>query len=49
MEITRETAPRLIVVKADTSIDVHDAATGAFIHSLGTSTAFTPFTLSVID
>ena len=49
IEVTREAAPRLIVAKADTAIDVHDAATGAFIHSLGTSTAFSPQTLSVID
>ena len=49
IEVTREATPRLIVVRADAGIDVYDAATGAFIHSLGTSNAFTPFTLSVID
>jgi methylamine dehydrogenase heavy chain len=49
IEVTREATPRLIVARADTVIDVHDAATGAFIHSLGTRTAFSPQTLSVID
>lgn len=49
IEVTREAVPRLIVARSDTAIDVHDAATGAFIHTLGTTTAFNPQTLSVID
>lgn len=49
IEVTREASPKLIVARADLAIDVHDAGTGAFIHSLGTTTAFNPLTLSVID
>lgn len=49
IEVTREAAPRLIVSRIDAVIDVHDAATGAFVHSLGNRTAFNPQTLSVID
>lgn len=47
--MTREPSPRLIVARADSVIDVHDARTGALIHSLGNTVAFNPLTLSVID
>ena len=49
IEVTREPSPRLIVARADSVIDVHDARTGALIHSLGNTVAFNPLTLSVID
>jgi methylamine dehydrogenase heavy chain len=49
IEVTREATPRLIVARADSVIDVYDAASGAFVHSLGTSVAFSPQTMSVID
>lgn len=40
--VTREDSPRLVVVRADTAIDVYDAVSGAFVHSLGNRTAYTP-------
>ncbi len=40
--VTREDNPRLVVVRADTGIDVYDAASGTFVHSLGNRTAYTP-------
>jgi methylamine dehydrogenase heavy chain len=49
IEITREAAPRLIVARADSVIDVYDTTTGAFVHSLGNTVAFNPQTLSTID
>lgn len=49
IEVTRESSPRLIVARADSVVDVHDAKTGALIHSLGNSVAFNPLTLSVVN
>ena len=49
IEITREVAPRLIVARADSVIDVYDTTSGAFVHSLGSTVAFNPQTLSTID
>ena len=46
--VTREAAPRLVVSRADAAIDVYDAATGAFIHSLGNRAAFTPLLLAPV-
>lgn len=49
IEVTREASPRLIVARADSVVDVHDAQTGALVHSLGNTVAFNPLTLSVFD
>jgi methylamine dehydrogenase heavy chain len=43
--VTREDAPRLVVSRADAGIDVYDAASGSFVHTLGTGIAFAPLTL----
>lgn len=48
IEVTREASPRLIVARTDSVVDVHDAQTGALIHSLGTSVAFNPMTLTAV-
>jgi methylamine dehydrogenase heavy chain len=49
IEVTREAEPRLIVARIDAVIDVYDATNARFLHSLGTSVAFNPQTLSVIN
>ena len=49
IEVTREASPRLIVARADSVVDVHDAKTGVLIHSLGNTVAFNPLTLSVVN
>jgi methylamine dehydrogenase heavy chain len=46
--VTHEAVPRLVVSRADTAIDVYDATTGAFIHSLGNRTAFNPLVLTPV-
>lgn len=46
--VTREASPHLVVSRADAAIDVYDAATGAFAHSLGTSVAFNPILLTPV-
>lgn len=45
--LTREDAPQLIVARADGVIDVHDAATGAFVRTLGASVAANPIVITV--
>ena len=45
--VTREDAPQLIVARADGIIDVHDAATGAFLRSLGATVAANPIVVTV--
>lgn len=49
IEITHEASPRLVVARADSVVDIHDAKTGALIHSLGNTVAFNPLTLSVVN
>ncbi len=49
IEVTREASPRLIVARADSVVDVHDARTGALVHSLGNMVGFNPQTLSVVN
>ena len=49
IEVTREASPRLIVARGDAVVDVYDADSGAFVHTLGASVAFNPQTLSVIN
>lgn len=46
--VTREDAPRLIVARADSVVDVHDAATGAFVRTLGASVGANPFVVTVL-
>ncbi len=46
--VTHEAAPRLVVIRADTAIDIYDAVSGAFVHSLGTRTAFTPILIAPV-
>ncbi|GLV28364.1 hypothetical protein TomTYG75_08870 [Sphingobium sp. TomTYG75] len=45
--VTREDAPQLIVARADGVIDVHDAATGAFLRTLGATVAANPIVITV--
>lgn len=46
--VTREAAPRLVVSRADAAIDVYDAASGAFVHTLGNTVAFSPIVLTPV-
>ncbi|WP_176598571.1 MULTISPECIES: amine dehydrogenase large subunit [Sphingobium] len=45
--VTHEDAPHLIVARADGVIDVHDAATGAFVRTLGATVAANPIVITV--
>ena len=45
--VTREDVPQLIVARADGVIDVHDAATGAFVRTLGATVAANPIVITV--
>ena len=49
IEVTREAKPRLVAARVDAVVDVYDAESGTFQHTLGNSVAFNPQTLSVID
>lgn len=49
IEVTREPSPKLIVTRADSVVDVHDARTGALVHTLGNTVGFNPLTLSVAN
>lgn len=44
--LTKEAKPQLIVARADGVIDVHDAATGAFVRSLGTAGGANPILIT---
>lgn len=46
--VTREDAPRLVMTRADGGLDVYDAASGAFVHSLGNRAAFTPTVITPV-
>lgn len=48
IEVTRETTPRLVTARADGVIDVYDAASGAFVRTLGNHVAFNPLTLTAM-
>ena len=48
IEVTRESVPRLVVARADSVIDVYDAASGAFVRTLGNHVAFNPLTLTAM-
>lgn len=45
--VTHEAAPHLVVARVDGEIDVHDAASGAFVHSLGTAAGANPILVTV--
>lgn len=45
--VTHEDAPQLIVARADGVIDVHDAASGAFVRTLGATVAANPIVITV--
>lgn len=49
IELTREPQPKLVVARADSLIDVYDAVSGAFLHSLGARVAFNPQTLTAVE
>lgn len=44
--LTREARPQLVVARADGVIDVHDAASGAFVRSLGTAGGANPILIT---
>ncbi len=48
IEITREATPRLVVARVDSVIDIYDAATGAFVRTLGNHVAFNPLTMTAM-
>ncbi|WP_176593633.1 amine dehydrogenase large subunit [Sphingobium sp. EM0848] len=45
--VTHEDKPQLIVARTDGVIDVHDAASGAFVRTLGATVAANPFVIAV--
>lgn len=49
IELTREAQPKLVVARGDGVIDVYDAVSGAFRHSLGARVAFNPQTLTAVE
>lgn len=49
IEVTREEAPSLVVARADSGIDVYDAATGKLKRSLGNTVAYNPLTLTAVQ
>jgi methylamine dehydrogenase heavy chain len=46
ISLTREAAPRLIVARGDGEVDVHDAATGTFVRSLGNAGGSNPILIT---
>jgi methylamine dehydrogenase heavy chain len=48
IEVTHEATPRLVVARADSVIDIYDAASGAFVRTLGNHVAFNPLTISAM-
>lgn len=48
IEVTREERPHLVVARGDAAIDVYDATSGAFVHSLGNRVALNPITLTAM-
>ena len=45
--VTKETTPHLVVAQASGAIDIYDAATGAFVRSLGATVAANPIVIQV--
>lgn len=48
ISVTREATPHLVVARPDAVIDIYDAATGAFVRTLGATVAFNPVTLTTV-
>lgn len=48
VDVTREATPHVVVAGANGVIDVFDAATGAFVRSLGTTVAQMPMSLTIV-
>lgn len=46
--VTREATPHLIAARGDGVIDVYDAGTGAFVHSLGATVAYNPIVITPV-
>lgn len=46
--ITHETAPHLIAIRATGAVDVYDAASGAFVHTLGNTLASSPLLITPV-
>jgi methylamine dehydrogenase heavy chain len=44
--LTRESKPQLVVARGDGVIDIHDAATGSFVRSLGTAGGANPILIT---
>ncbi|MCW6530060.1 amine dehydrogenase [Sphingomonas sp. MMSM20] len=47
--VTREAQPHMVVSRADGAIDVYDAASGAFVRSLGATVAFSPMVITPVE
>jgi methylamine dehydrogenase heavy chain len=45
--VTREATPHLVVAQAGGAIDIYDAATGAFVRTLGATVAANPIVIQV--
>lgn len=46
--VTREAAAHLVAIRATGAIDVYDAASGAFVHSLGNTVASSPLLITPV-
>lgn len=46
--VTREPAPRLIALNAGAEVDVYDAGSGAFVHTLGKTVASNPLLITPV-
>ena len=47
--VTREDRPHLVAARGDGVIDIYDAGTGAFAHTLGASVAYNPIVITPIQ
>lgn len=48
ISVTREAVPHLIVIRATGEVDVYDAASGAFVHSLGNTIGASPLLITPV-
>ena len=47
LAVTKEPVPHLVVAQAGGAIDIYDAATGAFVRTLGATVAANPILIQV--
>ncbi|MBS0285589.1 MAG: amine dehydrogenase [Proteobacteria bacterium] len=47
--VTREDRPHMVLARADGVIDVYDAASGAFVRTLGATVAFNPIVITPVQ